>query len=112
MRVLIEGISFALQGNIETWAQLGRKTPPLRYEIRESWRVRPTDSTGLMVGAVGIEPATLDLPVQCLCDSTSRKLVHGSVKTDKDFQKIRQPTTGEKRRLGELGNSRPFQKAN
>jgi len=65
-----------------------------------------------LVGAVGIEPATLDLPVQCLCDSTSRKLVHGSVQTDKDFQKIRQLTTGEKRRLGELGNSRPFQKAN
>jgi len=30
-------------------------TPPLRYEFRESWRVRPTDSTGLMAGAVGIE---------------------------------------------------------
>ncbi len=39
----------------ECWAQLGRKTPPLRYEFKESWRVRPTDSTGLMVGAVGIE---------------------------------------------------------
>jgi len=26
-------------------------TPPLRYEFRESWRARPTDSTGLMVGA-------------------------------------------------------------
>ena len=59
-----------------------------------------------------VEKRTLDLPVQCLFDSTSRKLVHGSVQTDKDFQKIRQLTTGEKRRLGELGNSRPFQKAN
>src|SRR6266851_6644843 len=39
----------------ESWGQLGRKTPPLRYEIRERRRVRPTDSTGLMVGAVGIE---------------------------------------------------------
>src|SRR6266480_5411113 len=39
----------------ECWAQLGRKTPPLRYEIRKCRRVRPTDSTGLMVGAVGIE---------------------------------------------------------
>ncbi len=65
-----------------------------------------------LAGAVGIEPATLALPVQCLCDSTSRKLVHGSVQTDKDFQKIRQLTRGEKRRLGELGNSRLFQKAN
>jgi len=64
------------------------------------------------VGAVGIEPVTLALPVQCLCDSTCRKLVHGSVQTDKDFQKIRQLTTGDKRRLGELGDSRPFQKAN
>jgi hypothetical protein len=61
---------------------------------------------------MGIEPATLALPVQCLRDSTSRKLVRGSVQTNKDFQKIRQPTTGEKTRLGELGNSRPFQKAN
>jgi hypothetical protein len=39
----------------KTWAQLGRKTPSLRHEIRECRRVRPTDSTGLMVGAVGIE---------------------------------------------------------
>ena len=65
-----------------------------------------------LVGAVGIEPATLALPVQCLCDSTSRKLVHGSVQTDKGFQEIRPLTRGEKRRLGELGNSGPFQKAN
>ncbi len=42
----------------ECWAQLGRKTPPLRHEIRQCRRVRPTDSTGLMVGAVGIETAT------------------------------------------------------
>src|ERR1700747_274856 len=32
-----------------------RRTPSLRYEIGESWRVRPTDSTGLMAGAGGIE---------------------------------------------------------
>ena len=46
MHVLIEGLSFTLRGKVETWAQLGRKTPPLRYEFRESRRVRPTDSTG------------------------------------------------------------------
>jgi hypothetical protein len=34
-------------------------TPPLRKEIRVRRRVRPTDSTRLMVGAVGIEPTTL-----------------------------------------------------
>src|SRR6267378_6676735 len=32
--------------------------------------------------AIRIEPATLALPVQCLCDSTGRKLVHGSVQTE------------------------------
>src|SRR6266403_1417299 len=46
MRVLFEGMSFTLRCEVETWAQLGRKTPPLRYELRESWRVRPTYSTG------------------------------------------------------------------
>src|SRR5882762_1266130 len=45
----------SLKVSAEFWAQLGRKTPPLRHEIRECRRVRPTDSTGLMVGAVGIE---------------------------------------------------------
>jgi len=38
---------------------LGAKLTPLRCEIRKSWRVRPTDSTGLMAGAVGIETASL-----------------------------------------------------
>jgi len=31
----------------------------------------------ILVGAVGIEPATLSQAVQCLCHSTSRKLVDG-----------------------------------
>jgi hypothetical protein len=31
----------------------------------------------MLVGAVGIEPATLSQAVQCLCHSTSRKLVDG-----------------------------------
>ena len=54
------GIStVSLKVSAESRAQLGRKTPPLRYEFRESWRVRPTDLTGLMVGAVGIEFASL-----------------------------------------------------
>ena len=59
--------SAELIGNVsaECWAQLGRKTPPLRYEIRKSWRVRPTDSTGLLVGAVGIEPTTFGLKGRC-----------------------------------------------
>ncbi len=62
----------------ECWAQLGRKTPPLRYEFKESWRVRPTDSTGLMVGAVGMEPATLDSSIThlnsaCITATQQRK---------------------------------------
>ena len=32
-----------------------------------------------LVGAVGIEPATFSQAVQCLCHSTSRKLVDGLV---------------------------------
>src|SRR5262249_4059743 len=58
-------VHFAWKVSAECWAQLGRKTPPLRYEFRESWRVRPTDSTGLMVGAVGIEPTTFGLKGRC-----------------------------------------------
>src|SRR6266436_2219701 len=46
MRVLIDSISFTLQGKFETGAQLGRRTSPMRYQFRESWRVRPTNSTG------------------------------------------------------------------
>ena len=47
---------------VKTWAHLGPKTPPLRHESRECRRVRPTDSTGLMVEAVGIEPTTSSMP--------------------------------------------------
>jgi hypothetical protein len=55
-QLLSIGIStVSLKASAECLAQLGRKTAPLRHLIREPWRVRPTDSTELMVGAVGIE---------------------------------------------------------
>jgi hypothetical protein len=62
---------------VKTWAQLGRKTPPLRHEIRECRRVRPTDSTGLMVGAVGIEekPQFLSLIVRWRCSRSFQQLL-------------------------------------
>jgi hypothetical protein len=48
-------------------------------------------SISCMVEAVGIEPATLSLPVQCLCHSTSRKLVDGLVQTPKTPEKTDRP---------------------
>ncbi len=46
--------------SLKTALKLGRNLgASWRYEFRESWRVRPTDSTGLMVGAVGIEIESL-----------------------------------------------------
>jgi hypothetical protein len=43
-----------------------------------------------------------------IVDTGKQEPMSLGVGPDKDFQKIRQPTTGEKRRLGDLGNSRPF----
>ena len=86
----------ARQIRAEIWGQLGAKTRAFGPQSGVLGR-QATDSTGLLVGAVGIEPATLAQPVQCLRDSSSRKLVRGSVQTDKDFQKIRQPQRERRR---------------
>ena len=44
------------EGGAKTWGQLGAKTRPFQAQNRVPRVVRATDSTGLLVGAVGIEP--------------------------------------------------------